>query len=148
MSPASEWNVTPFAECPNCGRFLSLRVETCPDCHELIDEGYAFYSALHVTVITQACSFANTIKYIDLAAVIALLTSVYLYLLHEPWLFLLTPLMSIVPLCIILLWFYRFERFKFADEDFVKSKRHMRSSLWLWSGLLIVQLVALATLWL
>ena len=147
MSPSSEWNVTPFAECPNCGRFLSLRVEKCPDCHELIDEAYAFYSALHVTVITQACSFANTIKYADLASVIALLVSIYIYILNEAWLLLLTLLMSVVPLFIIVLWFRRFARFKFAEEDFVKAKHQMRASLWLWLALLTVQLVALATLW-
>lgn len=62
VPPSSEWNVTPLTECPNCGRFLSLRVEKCPDCQELIDESYAFYSALQVTVITQACSFANSIN--------------------------------------------------------------------------------------
>jgi hypothetical protein len=147
VSPSTEWNVTPLAECPNCRRFLSLRVEKCPDCNELIDEGYAFYSALHVTVITQACSFANSIKYVDLASVIALLASIYIYALNEPWLLLLTPLMSVVPLFVILLWSYRFARFKFAEEDFVKAKSQMRASLWLWLGLLTVQLVALAALW-
>ena len=146
MSPSSEWNVTPFTECPNCGRFLSLRVEKCPDCQEVIDEGYAFYSALHVTVITQACSFANSIKYVDLIAILALGTSVYLYILNEPWLFVLAPFMSAVPLFFIVLWFSRFGRFKFAEDDFQKAKREMRSSLVLWSVIFLVQLIALATL--
>ena len=147
MAPSSEWNVTPFAECPNCGRFLSLRVEKCPDCHELIDEGYAFYSALNVTVITQACSFANTIKFIDLAAVITVVASIYCYVLNERWLFLLVPFMSVVPLLVILLWFHRFARFTFAEDDFVKAKHQMRASLWLWLAVLSVQLIALATFW-
>ena len=147
MSPSSEWNVTPFAECPNCGRFLSLRVERCPDCQELIDEGYAFYSALHVTVITQACSFANSIKYVDLIAILALGTSVFVYILNEPWLFILAPMMSAVPLFFIVLWFSRFGRFRFAEDDFQKAKREMRASLVLWVGILVVQLIALATLW-
>jgi len=146
VSP-NEWNVTPFTECPNCRCFLSLRVEKCPDCHELIDEGYAFYSALHVTVISQACSFANSIKYVDLIAFLALGTSIYIYVLSEPWLFLLVPLMSAVPLFFIILWFSRFGRFKFAEGDFQKAKREMRASLFLWLGILVVQLIALATLW-
>jgi hypothetical protein len=148
VSPSSEWNVTPFAECPNCGRFLSLRVERCPDCHELIDEGHAFYSALHLAVITQACGFANTIKYVDLVAVMALATSAYVYILNERWLFLFTPLMSVVPLFFVVLWFSRFGRLKLAEDDFLKAKREMRASLCLWLGLLTVQLVDLATLWL
>lgn len=49
-----------------------MRAEKCPHCQEVIDEGYAFYSALHVTVITQACSFANSIKYVDLIAFLAM----------------------------------------------------------------------------
>jgi len=113
----------------------------------LIDEGYAFYSALHVAVITQACSFANAIKYVDLIAILALGTSVYIYILNEPWLFLLTPAMSAVPLFFVVLWFSRFGRLKFAEGDFQKAKREMRASLFLWLGLLAVQLIALATLW-
>lgn len=143
----SEWNVTPFAECPNCGRLLSIRVEKCPDCQELIDEGYAFYSAVHVAVITQACAFANTLKYIDLSAVLVLAISVYMYVLGDSWLFLVTPLLSGVPLFFVILWFSRFGRLKFDNNDFVKAKREMRASLWLWLGVLIVQLIALATLW-
>jgi hypothetical protein len=147
VSPSSEWNVTPFVECPNCGRFLSLRAEKCPDCQEVIDEGYAFYSALHVTVITQACSFANSIKYVDLVAILTLGISVYLYILNERWLFILAPMMSAIPLIFILLWFLRFGRFTFAEEDFQKAKRDMRSSLVLWSSLFVVQLIASATFW-
>jgi hypothetical protein len=147
VPPSSEWNVTPFTECPNCGRLLSLRAGKCPDCQELIDESYAFYSALHVTVIAQACAFANTIKYIDLIAILALGVSIYLYLLNEPWFFLLAPLMSAVPLFFIVLWFSRFGRFRFAKDDFQKAKREMRASLILWLAILIVQLIALATFW-
>ena len=147
MSPSSEWNVTPFIECPNCGRFLSMRDEKCPDCQEVIDEGYAFYSALHVTVITQACSFANSIKYVDLIAILVLGISVYLYILNERWLFILAPMMSAVPLFFIVLWFSRFGRFRFAEDDFQRAKRDMRSSLVLWSSIFVVQLIALATFW-
>jgi hypothetical protein len=147
VSPSSEWNVTPFTECPNCGRFLSLRAEKCPDCHEVIDEGYAFFSALHITVITQACSFANSIKYVDLIAILAFCTSVYLYILNDRWLFMLAPIMSAVPLVFIVLWFSRFGRFKFAEDDFQTAKRDMRSSLVLWLCIFVVQLIALATFW-
>jgi hypothetical protein len=147
VSPSSEWNVTPFIECPNCGRHLSLRVERCPDCQELIDEEYALYSALHVIVITQACSFANSIKYLDLIAIFVLGISVYVYLLNVVWLFLLVPITSAVPLVFIVLWFSRFGRLRFAEDDFQKALREMRASLVLWMGILIVQLIALATLW-
>jgi hypothetical protein len=124
-----------------------MRVERCPDCQELIDEGYAFFSALHVVVITQACSFANSIKYIDLMAILVLGISVYVYFLNEPWLFILTPIMAAVPLFAVVLWFFRFGGFKFAEDDFQRAKREMRASFILWLGILVVQLIALATFW-
>ena len=100
-----------------------------------------------VTVITQACSFANSIKYVDQIAILALGTSVFVYILNERWLFILAPMMSAIPLFFIVLWFSRFGRFRFAEDDFQKAKREMRASLVLWVGILVVQLIALATLW-
>jgi hypothetical protein len=108
----------------------------------LIDEAYAFYSALHV-----AGSFANSIKYVDLIAILVLATTVYLYILNELWLFALALFMSAVPLFFIVLWFSRFGRFKFAEDDFQKAKGEMRNSLVLWLAIFLVQVIALAKLW-
>ena len=53
--------------------------------------------------------------------------------------------MSAVPLFFIILWFSRFGRFKFAEDDFQKAKREMRKSLFLWLGILVVQLIVVLT---
>lgn len=83
----------------------------------------------------------------DLIGILALGISAYLYILHDRWLFVLAPFMSGVPLFFIVLWFSRFGRFRFAEKDFQKAKREMRSSLVLWLGIAVVQLIALGTLW-
>ena len=142
-----EWNVRPFAKCPNCGRLLRIRAEECPECGRKIDEQYAFYSALVVTVITQACSFANTIKHLDLGALIIIVVSLYVYLVGEPMLFAFVPMMSVMPLLAVVWWLCKFGRYKFDDEDFVKAKRDMRASLKLWLTLFVVQLISVAATW-
>jgi uncharacterized iron-regulated membrane protein len=54
---------------------------------------------------------------------------------------LLTPTIS---LAAVLMWFRRYRKFRIGDQEFVKAKVRMRTSLRLWSTLLVVQLLALA----
>lgn len=100
-----------------------------------------------ITVITQACGFANTIKHLDLGALIVIGASVYIYLVGEPMLFAFVPVMSLMPLLVVVWWFYKFGRFKFDDEDFIKARRDMRASLKLWLTLIVVQLISVAAVW-
>jgi RNA polymerase subunit RPABC4/transcription elongation factor Spt4 len=144
---SAEWKVRPFAKCPHCGRLVNLKAEHCPECREPIDYEQALWSAAVVTIVTQAIGFANTLKHADLAAVIAIGISIYTYALGEPGLFFAAPLMSVPPLLAVIWWHYKFGRFMFDDEDFVKARREMRWSLRLWMALLAVQLITAAVLW-
>lgn len=144
---SKEWRVSAFAKCPECGRLLRPQAGRCPECGAEINEEYAVLTAIITAIITQACGFANTIKYSDLGAVIVICASVYAYFLGAPGLFALTPLMSLTPLLTILWWFYRFGRLKYDDEDFARAKRDMRASLKLWLTLFVVQLIAVAAAW-
>jgi hypothetical protein len=55
----------------------------------------------------------------------------------SPGFFILTPMMSAVPLFFIVLWLSPFGRFRFAEDDLQKAKREMPASLVLWSGILV-----------
>ncbi|HEX8175526.1 MAG TPA: hypothetical protein VF543_10435 [Pyrinomonadaceae bacterium] len=136
-------DVHPFVECPNCKQLLEYGAEKCPRCREEIDSDYALLSAIIVHHNTQAVSLANTIKTAEPAAIISIGTTIYAYFLGMPALFALTFFLPILSLLIILIWFFRFGRFKIGDDEYLKAKREMRSSLKLWLGLLIVQVLLL-----
>ena len=135
--------VHPFVECPNCKHLLEYGAEKCPRCREEIVSDYALLSAVIVYHNTQAVSLANTIKTAEPAAIISIGVSIYAYFLGIPAIFALTFLMPVLSLLVVLIWFFRFGRFKIGDEEYLKAKREMRSSLKLWLGLLIVQALVL-----
>jgi hypothetical protein len=60
-----------------------------------------------------------------------------------PALFALTFFLPVLSLSVILIWFFRFGKFKIGDDEYLKAKRDMRASLILWLGLLIVQVLVL-----
>jgi RNA polymerase subunit RPABC4/transcription elongation factor Spt4 len=134
--------VHPFVECPNCKRLLEYGAKNCPRCREEIDPDYALLNAVIVHHNTQAVSLANTIKTGEFAAIINISASIYAYFLGVPAIFALSFFMPVLSLSVILVWFFRFGRFKIGDEEYVKAKRDMRSSILLWLGLLIVQVLA------
>jgi uncharacterized membrane protein YidH (DUF202 family) len=53
---------------------------------------------------------------------------------------------TVVFIVAVIGWFIRYGRFKFGDEDFVKSKREMRNSLMFAVALVIVQVLVFAFL--
>jgi hypothetical protein len=133
--------VTPFVECPNCKQLLEYGLERCPRCLEEIEQNYALISAAVVQYNNQACSSANTIKSLDAAVVISILSSAYAYFVGMPGTFIIAAILPSMCLAAILIWFYRYGRFRMGDEDFLKAKRAMWASLKLWLGLLLVQLL-------
>src|SRR5438132_385689 len=75
--------VTPFIECPNCQRLLRYGTERCPDCYEEIRQEYAYASAVAVAINTKSCAMANTIRTLDISAVLAVGVTVLTYFLNE-----------------------------------------------------------------
>lgn len=144
---------TPFVECPNCRKLLKVGVRRCPDCYEEVTEQYGLNSATVVIMNTVACDIANSIRGLDVFAVIAIIGSVLifwidLYISGSPTLFYLIVLWPMIPLVIILLWFYRFGRFALGDEEYTSARRGLSRMLVLWLAILIAQLMALIIWWL
>lgn len=131
-------------ECPSCKRLIGYRLEVCPHCREEIDPAYARVSAYLVVFNTAACSSANTIKTAEYAAVVVLIATFLGMWLVDPALVIANLLTPIVSIAAILVWFFRFGRFKFGDAEYAKAKRDMRNSLKLWVVLTAVQALALA----
>lgn len=145
--------VHPFVECPNCEQLLEYGAEACPRCREEIDAAYALVSAVVVHHNTQACSLANSIRDSDSFVWIALAGSLLIYAIDmhvfgSLALFHIILMWPAVPLLVILVWFYRFGRFEIGDEEYVRARRDVWSSLLLWLAVLGVQLIILATHWL
>jgi len=130
-------------ECPNCKRLFQYGAVHCPYCREEINPRYAQASAQVLILNTQACSLANSIKTAEPGAIIVFLVSAFGVFFYAPSLLILNFLTPVISLAAIILWFTRFGRFRAGDEEYLKAKTRMRSSLKLWATLLAVQLLML-----
>lgn len=135
--------VTPFVECPNCHRLLGYGLQNCPYCREEISEEYALASAAVHIHLTQACSLANSIKTGEPAVVIIGIGSLYAFALGWPALFSVTLIGTLISLLAVSLWFIRFGRIRYGDEDYLKARRQMKASRVLWLALLGAQIICL-----
>ena len=145
-------SVHPFVECPNCRQLLELGRLLCPHCREEIQPDYALISAIIVHHNTQAISVANTISSFDAFIPLALILSVFIFLgdwyaFGGPGNFFGVFLWPCVPLVAIVIWFFRFGRFKIGDDEFLKAKLEMRKSFFFWLAFLIVQVLCVAVWW-
>lgn len=127
---------------------MEFGAEQCSRCREPIDPEYAVVSAVIVHHNTQACTVANTISGLDAFIPLALIGSILifvtdLYVSGGPTLFLFLPIWPLIPLLIIIGWFFRFGRFKIGDDEFLKARREMRSSFLFWTVVLVVQILAI-----
>src|SRR6185295_4460128 len=141
--------VHPFVECPNCRELVEFGAESCSRCREPIDPEYGVVSAVIVHHNTQACSLANAISSFDAFIPLALVGSIFvfvvdLYASGRPMIFLILPIWPLIPLLVIVVWFFRYGRFKLGDDEFLKVRREMRSSLLFWLVVLIVQILVIA----
>ena len=138
--------VHPFVECPNCHELLEFGAPLCPRCREEINPEYAVVSASIVHHNTQAVSFANTITTLDAFIPLALIGTVVIYVLG--WLSSLQPSIPtgllfwpVIPLVAIVIWYFRFGRFRIGDEEYVRARREMRRSFAFWLAFLIVDVL-------
>jgi RNA polymerase subunit RPABC4/transcription elongation factor Spt4 len=143
---------TPFVECPNCERLVSVGVNRCPDCYEEITEEYAVSSAFVVVANTVACDIANSLTAMNSFAVLAAIAIVGVYFMElysyaSLRTFYMTAVWTIVPLLAILLWFYRFGNVKLFDDEYVRARSAMRRALIMWLGILALQVVLVARMW-
>jgi len=144
---------TPFIECPNCRKFSKVGTKRCPECYEEIDENYALSSATTIVVNTLACDVANFIRSYNPFAVISLILGAGIYVSDlwisgAPRMFYATLLWPIVPVTTTSLWFYRFGKFQYGDEEFQVARHHMHRSLTIWLAILAAQIIALGISWL
>jgi hypothetical protein len=131
---------------------LELEAPNCPRCREEINPEYALVSAVLVHHNTQACSMANTISsfdaFIPLALVIGIGVCALDWYVSErpriPLLFLTWPMM---PLLAIVVWYFRFGRFKIGDDEYLRARKEMKRSFFFWLVFLIVQLLLIAVVW-
>ena len=66
------------------------------------------------------------------------------FLLRDSSLLIVNLVTPTISLAAVLIWFRHYRKFRIGDEEFVKAKARMETSLRLWSTLLVVQLLALA----
>ncbi|HSS21575.1 MAG TPA: hypothetical protein VLL54_15990 [Pyrinomonadaceae bacterium] len=141
--------VHPFVECPNCRQLVEFGAAQCSRCREPIDPNYAAVSAVIVHHNTQACAVANTISGFDAFIPLALIGSILIFVLDlyvsgRPIISLFLLAWPLIPLLIIIGWFFRFGWLKIGDDEFLKARRELRNSFLFWLVVLVVQMLAFA----
>ena len=142
---------TPFIECPNCTKLVEVGVKRCKTCYEEIAEDYAVRSAVAVVFNTVACDVANSMisdSFPLLAVVIS--TFVYIsdvYVYEAPRLFYFCLFWPLLPITLILLWFFRFGTFLLGDAEYEVAKRRLSRKLTVWLAILSAQIIAVGTWW-
>jgi hypothetical protein len=129
--------------CPNCRRLLPSGTKRCKYCLEEIDDDYANLNAFLHFQLTQAISHANIIATFDPAIVFFVIASLCLRWLKLEFysdiphlsiaLEIVFGLVWLAPVVAIIIWFYRYGRWRIIDEEEYQSKRRsMKLSLRMW----------------
>ena len=142
---------TPFIECPNCKKLVEVGITRCKECYEEIADDYALTSATAVVFNTVACDVANSLIS-DSFPLLAIILSVAVYLTDvytygSPRLFYSCLFWPLLPITLILLWFFRFGTFLFGDAEYETVKRRLSRKLTVWLAILSAQIIALGTWW-
>jgi len=139
---------TRFVECPNCRKLLQVGTDTCPECREEIDEGYALRNSLTRVLTAQAVNAAETAAGTRFIAPLVVAASAGAFWLSGEGalllLFYFTLLLSVACALWSLGWMRRYGWLPLKDEDFLSGRRKVKSTLLLWLGLLAAQLLAAA----
>jgi hypothetical protein len=140
--------------CPHCRRLLPYGTSCCKYCLEDIDDEYAQVNAYIHFQLTQAISHANKIATFDPAIIFFAIASLCLRWLkleffgETPRLWIVVAILFnlvwLLPLVGIIVWFYRYGRWRAIEEEEYQSKRKsMRLSLRMWLAAYIFQVVIL-----
>jgi hypothetical protein len=109
---------------------------------------YSFVNAFEEVMKTIACDNARTIAGFNPFAVIVVLvtagiTTFSVVTPEAGFIFVISvllPIQSLIPLLIVLIWFYRFGRIDDNDQDFLYAKRETKRALKLWLLVFAAQL--------
>ncbi|HQR32576.1 MAG TPA: zinc ribbon domain-containing protein [Blastocatellia bacterium] len=125
--------ITAMGNCQSCGELVQLGTAKCPSCGILLDQQRMRESAKVNFAITQAISSANTIRTFKPAAYLLALIAVGRFFLDFRLRnnFLLTIVWAF-PLITIVGWFMKHGALNSVDEEYLESKKHMKSALILW----------------
>ena len=131
--------------CPSCNELVLWGTPTCPYCGMLLNKKQMLESAVKNFYITQAVSSANTIHTFRPAAYLFIAIAVGRFLMdysvrHN----LFISVMWFLPVATIVGWFFKHGGRNSSDEDYLESRKRMKSDLLLWLAINILNWIALA----
>jgi hypothetical protein len=114
---------------------LMLDERECPHCGVHLTQQRIVSTLVENVLNTQAVTSARKLSGFDPAAIITTAVGALLAWqgLLPIWFRAINVVVYVMPLVLILRWFYKYWwRFRFTDEEYLESVRHMRLSLLLW----------------
>lgn len=152
--------ITPYAKCPNCQGFitpdfsdlfnedetinfkvLSERFQKCPHCSiELDFEREILPGFIEYSVISKAISSGNSLLSIDLALIVLLIFAILQFF---NGVVMLSSFLGLLPLFVVLGWFFKYGKLQTDDEEYRETKKKLRLSLFLWLALNLLNLIVI-----
>lgn len=140
-----EPEITATGNCHSCNELVQLGTVKCQYCGTLLDQQRMMASARENFVITQAVSSANTIHTFRPAAYLFIAIAVGRFLMdYSVRNNLLISVMWFLPVATIIGWFFKHGGRNSSDEDYLESRKKMKSDLLLWLAINILNWIALA----
>jgi hypothetical protein len=133
--------ITETITCPSCGETLLYGDAQCRFCDASIDEDYARESAVTHAVLTEAAKSANIIRALrNLLYVVAVLVVLGVATRNSGTVataFIVSILNIVAPIR----WRTRYGSLTLPDADLQRAKKEMKRDLYLWGGIILVEVV-------
>jgi hypothetical protein len=140
--------ITATITCPSCGETLLYGDKQCRFCHLSIDERYADDSAATQALLTNASKSANIIRALrNLLYVVLALTLLGLFT-RNPGTVTTALIISVLNIIAPIRWRRKYGGITPNDPDVMRAQKDMRLELYLWSGAILMAVIAWSVLWL
>ena len=139
--------ITATITCPSCGETLLYGDKQCRFCNRPIDEGYADDSAATQALLTHASKSANIIRALRNLLYVVLALTLLGLLRRNPGTITTALIVSVLNIIAPISWRRKYGGMISNDPDVMRAQREMRLELYLWSGAILMTVIAWFMLW-
>lgn len=139
--------ITATITCPSCGETLLYGDKQCRFCHRPIDEGYAVDSATTQALLTDAAKSANIIRALRNLLYVVLALTLWGFFTRTPSSVTTALIISVPSIIAPIRWRKKYGGITLDDPDVMRAQKDMRLELYLWTGALLVEIIAWSVLW-
>ena len=139
--------ITVTITCPSCGETLLYGDKQCRFCQAAIGKDYADKSAAAHALLTHASKSANIIRDLRNLLYIVLAMAALGIFTRNPGTVTTAMIISVLNVIAPIRWRKKYGGITVNDPDLLRAKKDMRLELYLWSGAILMEVIAWSVLW-